>query len=58
MVQACEKFSKSVSKIRDDLRELDALKQDNKKVVGYGATSKSTTLLMYCDWRGSNRLHL
>jgi len=47
--EAYEKFSKSVNKIRDDLRALlTALKQDNKKVVGYGATSKSTTLLMYC----------
>lgn len=43
------KFRKSVEKNRDDLISLlRSLKQEGKRVVGYGATSKSTTVTAYC----------
>jgi methylation protein EvaC len=41
-------FTDSVNKIRDDLIELlTQLKSEGKKVVAYGATSKSTTVTNY-----------
>ena len=41
-------FTDSVNKIRDDLIELlKQLKKEGKKVVAYGATSKSTTVTNY-----------
>ena len=41
-------FTGSVNKIRDDLIELlTKLKKEGKKVVAYGATSKSTTVTNY-----------
>jgi len=41
-------FTDSVNKIRDDLIELlEKLKKEGKKVVAYGATSKSTTVTNY-----------
>ena len=41
-------FTNSVDKIKDDLiRLLKELKKDGKKVVAYGATSKSTTVTNY-----------
>ena len=41
-------FTDSVNKIRDDLIELlTKLKKEGKKVVAYGATSKSTTVTNY-----------
>ena len=41
-------FAESVDKIKDDLIELlTKLKNEGKKVVGYGATSKSTTVTNY-----------
>ena len=46
--QAYTGFTDSVNKIRDDLIELlNKLKKDGKKVVAYGATSKSTTVTNY-----------
>ena len=46
--QAYKGFTDSVNKIRDDLIELlNKLKKDGKKVVAYGATSKSTTVTNY-----------
>jgi methylation protein EvaC len=43
------KFKKNVEKSRDDLMAaLRGLKKDGKRVVGYGATSKSTTVTNYC----------
>lgn len=45
-----EQFRKNCEKSRVDLRNLLAkLKKENKRVVGYAATSKSTTILNYCD---------
>ena len=34
---------------RDTLNTLNKIKDERKKVVGYGATSKSTTILNYCN---------
>ena len=46
--EAYDKFSSKVENISNDLVTLLAtLKEQNKKVVGYGATSKSTTILNY-----------
>jgi methylation protein EvaC len=44
-----ETFRKNVERSRDDLMEqLRALQADGKRVVGYAATSKSTTVTNYC----------
>lgn len=45
-----EKFKQNCEKSREDLVSLlKDLKAKNKRVVGYAATSKSTTVLNYCD---------
>lgn len=42
-------FKKNVEKSRDQLVTLlKSIKAEGKRVVGYGATSKSTTILNYC----------
>ena len=42
-------FSNTIKKSRNDLRELlKHLKSQGKKIAGYAATSKSTTILNYC----------
>lgn len=44
-----EKFRKNCEKSRDDLiKILEEEKKNNNRVVAYGATSKSTTILNYC----------
>ena len=44
-----EKFKKNCEKSRDDLiKMLNEEKKLNNRVVAYGATSKSTTILNYC----------
>ena len=44
-----EKFKKNCEKSKKDLVELlQQLRKDGKRVVGYGATSKSTTVMNYC----------
>ena len=44
-----EKFKKNCEKSKKDLVELlQQLREDGKRVVGYGATSKSTTVMNYC----------
>jgi methylation protein EvaC len=44
-----ERFSKNVEKSRQDLVQLlHKLKAERKKVIGYAATSKSTTILNLC----------
>ncbi|MDA2928785.1 class I SAM-dependent methyltransferase [Acidobacteria bacterium AH-259-O06] len=44
-----ERFRCSVERSRDELvRLLRALKEEGKRVVGYAATSKSTTVINYC----------
>jgi methylation protein EvaC len=43
------KFKEKVEQSRNDLVNLlKKLKMDGKRVAGYGATSKSTTILNYC----------
>lgn len=43
-------FSKKVLKSKIKLKKIfDSLKKNNKKVVGYGATAKSCTVLNYCN---------
>jgi SAM-dependent methyltransferase len=42
-------FAERVATIRDDLSKLlNALKQQGKRIVGYGAAAKATTMLSYC----------
>ena len=44
-----EKFKKSCEESKKDLVELlEQLRKDGKRVVGYAATSKSTTVMNYC----------
>jgi methylation protein EvaC len=44
-----ERFRKNVERSRDELmRKLRELSADGKRVVGYAATSKSTTVTNYC----------
>lgn len=44
-----DRLRQSIETSRDDLmRQLRDLKQQNKRVVGYGATSKSTTVTNFC----------
>lgn len=44
-----DKFRENCEKSRDDLMKLlNKLKDEGKRVVGYGATSKSTTVTSYC----------
>ncbi len=49
-IEAYQKFAErcEVTKIGFKDRLIKA-KEDNKRVIGYGATSKSTTILNYCD---------
>lgn len=43
------KLKENIEKSRDDLKKLlSDLKRQNKCVIGYGATSKSTTVTNYC----------
>ena len=45
-------FKKKCEKSKNDLKEfLINAKKNNKRVIGYGATSKSTTILNYCGIR-------
>src|SRR3989339_2248229 len=44
-----QKFASNVKKSKDDLLEiLRKIKSEGKTVIGYGATSKSTTIMNYC----------
>lgn len=44
-----EAFRKNCEKSRSELKSLlESLKASGKRVVGYGATSKSTTIINYC----------
>ena len=49
-VSTYDKFAESVAKSRDDLVNiLNRCKDNNHKVISYGATSKSTTVFNYCN---------
>tara|TARA_B100000787_G_C16162201_1_gene281983 strand:+ start:124 stop:1335 length:1212 start_codon:yes stop_codon:yes gene_type:complete len=46
----CKKFKNNCEKLKKDLqKKLIELKAKNKKIFGYAATSKSTTILNYCN---------
>ncbi|MEA9598550.1 class I SAM-dependent methyltransferase [Polynucleobacter sp. AP-Sanab-80-C2] len=46
-------FKSNCERSKSDLvKKLKELKKDGKRVVGYGATSKSTTVLNYCQING------
>lgn len=50
IVETFYNFSKNcVKKKKNLIHMLSELKEKNKRVVGYAATSKSTTVLNYCD---------
>ena len=49
-IDGCLKFKKNVEKSKITLiKNLKKLKNKNYKICGYGATSKSTTILNYCN---------
>ena len=49
-ITSCNIFKKSCEYSKKNLNEnLMKLKNEGKKIVGYGATSKSTTILNYCQ---------
>ncbi len=49
-ISSCIKFKSDCEKSREKLRmSLDEFKKNNKKIAGYAATSKSTTILNYCN---------
>jgi SAM-dependent methyltransferase len=49
-------FADGIRRVKDSLLTiLDDVKRDGRKVVGYGAAAKATTLLSYC---GINKAHL
>jgi len=49
-IAACNIFKKSCEDSKKNLNQsLIKLKNEGKKIVGYGATSKSTTILNYCQ---------
>lgn len=49
-IKSCIEFKKKCLSIKKNLKnKLIELKKRNKKVCGYAATSKSTTILNYCD---------
>ena len=49
-IETYQKFAKDIQKSKNDLvATLIKLKKDGKRVVGYAATSKSTTILNYCN---------
>ena len=44
-----KKFAKKVEKSKNQLKQIfNQLKRKNKKIIGYGATAKSCTVLNYC----------
>jgi methylation protein EvaC len=49
-IKYCEKFKKNCEKSKMKLKKtLDIYKNEGKKIAGYAATSKSTTILNYCN---------
>jgi hypothetical protein len=48
-------FEERVFKHRESLRTLiDALNSDNKKILGYGASTKGNVLLQFCNFSGKD----
>ncbi len=49
-ISSCLKFKSDCELSRQKLKKsLNELKKNNKKIAGYAATSKSTTILNYCE---------
>ena len=49
-IQSCYKFKNDCEKSKKKINEkINFYKNQNKKICGYAATSKSTTILNYCD---------
>jgi len=49
-LETYKKFAERVARIKDNLNDLlNLLKQQNKKIAGYAATCKSSTVFTYCD---------
>ena len=49
-IESCLKFKKNCEISKKNITEkLKKLKMENKKICGYAATSKSTTILNYCN---------
>ena len=49
-IETYRQFAANVEKNKNDLLKLlKSLKEEGKRIVGYGATSKSTTVLNYCN---------
>jgi len=49
-INSCEKFKKNCEKSKMKLKKtLGTYKNEGKKIAGYAATSKSTTILNYCN---------
>ena len=49
-LKGCMTFKKNCEKSKKQLQlKISKLKKQNKKIAGYAATSKSTTILNYCD---------
>ena len=45
-----KKFGESAQRSKNDLLKIfDRLKKENKKIIGYGATAKASTVLNYCN---------
>ena len=48
-IKSCEKFKKNCLKLKEKLKnKLSKIKKEGKRICGYAATSKSTTILNYC----------
>tara|TARA_B100000959_G_scaffold287359_1_gene371404 strand:+ start:644 stop:1843 length:1200 start_codon:yes stop_codon:yes gene_type:complete len=49
-IESCKEFKKNCETSKKNLRsKILNIKNDGKKICGYAATSKSTTILNYCD---------
>ena len=49
-IETYKKFSENCEFAKHEFKKsLEAFKENNHRIVGYGATSKSTTILNYCD---------
>ena len=49
-LESCLEFKKNCEKSKKNIiQKLDNLKNENKRICGYAATSKSTTILNYCQ---------
>lgn len=49
-LESCLEFKKNCEKSKKNIiQKLDNLKNENKRISGYAATSKSTTILNYCQ---------